>query len=708
MPQLLLKFILVTFYILPFINQAQFEKTDFSKGLKGEYNRKDIINRALFLLNNNKIEEAYIMLHRILKRKKIGSILKVNSYLLLGTYFNKKQLIDSSSYYAQKAIFHSKNIKNDSIKNRALSFAYNSMAICNTTKGLFNESLKWHIKGVKVSEKYNEEKKYYTHIHGLARVYMEKKDYKKALKFFKECLTYKGDNEIRYASYINLGAIYSLLNDYKSSNKFYEEALKIIKNNDYAIAVIKLDLAVSYQEQNNIEKAILLYKEAIQLSKQKGYKKLIVLGNFNIGSVYSELKKYKEAELMFSLSLVDAVNFGYLDQQKLIYDELKKIYMEKNDYRKVFQFANKSFTIQDSINKLQKDKEINELEVKYKTLQKEKEIKLLQKENYSKLLELKNQKEVLENLKLKQKIEEKENENKILAFENTAEKKRNEIIVLKKDKDFQNIELEKEKSIRNIILYSFLIFLIPIVGLLVIYYQKLQTQSELTKKEREVSNQKISNLIKEQELKVIKASVSAQDKERKRIAQELHDSIGGNLAAIKIKVNNFRSDEKVELTSINAQIDNTYEQVRDFSHNLTGKSFNENNFCDVLEEYINSIWGANCSFVVFPRKEVNLLNQNLQIEIFKIIQELTTNTLKYAKATFIELQMNLVEGELNILFEDNGVGFDSIINKDGIGFQNIKNRLKEFKGIFEIDSVIDRGTIVNIGIPILININNEV
>ena len=61
--------------------------------------------------------------------------------------------------------------------------------------------------------------------------------------------------------------------------------------------------------------------------------------------------------------------------------------------------------------------------------------------------------------------------------------------------------------------------------------------------------------------------------------------------------------------------------------------------------------------MAYPKSKIDLINDNLQMEIYKIIQELVTNTLKHAKATTIDLQLNYIENNLNILFEDNGIGF---------------------------------------------------
>ncbi|WP_271770249.1 tetratricopeptide repeat-containing sensor histidine kinase [Aquimarina algiphila] len=716
MLRFLRKLIVYHFFIFCLVLKAQIKEDTFSRpseSLKTEYREKKRIEEAYNLLKNNKEKEAYSIAHELLK-KTLDNRSKTSVNLLLGYYFNSRQLIDSSLFYTNNALKTNRLNKNDSLKNRIYGLGYNLLAVNYKRRGLLEESRKWHRKGIDVSHKFKEENIYYTHTHGLALIQSEMGDYKNALKLFKECLTYKEDPTITYGSYINIGSIYAKLNDYKSSNDYYQKALKLSqqKENYHAITVIKMNLAFNYQEQKDMEKATVLYNEAILLSEEKEYKHLSLIARLNIGSVYKDLKKYDEAEIAFSSALNEAIELGYLDDQKVIYDNLKDIFIAQNDYKNAFKFVTKAFKIKDSINKLQSDKEIDELEVKYKTLQKEKEIKVLQVENYNRKLELKNQNEAIKNLKLQQEVQKKENENKILSFQNASEKKLNEITLLKKDQEIQETKLIRQKGIKNTILYSFLILLVPVIGLLVTYYQKLQTQSELNKKQEEISGQKISSLLKDQELKLIKASIEGQDKERKRIAQELHDSIGGNLAAIKLQLNNPTNSNKEDyLKTINYQIDDTYEQVRSLSHNLIPKKFSKNNFCDVLEEYFSNIGKSSSlttSFVVYPRIEIDFLEEILQIEAFKIIQELITNTIKHSKASSVELQLNLVDNVLSILFEDNGIGFNPNNNNDGIGFENIKSRLNKIYGTFHIDSRINRGTIINIEIPTLTTIANEI
>jgi len=237
--------------------------------------------------------------------------------------------------------------------------------------------------------------------------------------------------------------------------------------------------------------------------------------------------------------------------------------------------------------------------------------------------------------------------------------------------------------------------------LLYTYYQKIQAQSELAKKQEELNSQKVDALQKEQELNLIKASMEGQDEERKRIAQELHDSIGGNLAGIKLQLASV--DEPKELGSISKQLDETYQLVRDISHTLVPKKFKENAFTDLVEQYVNSISKTGklkFEFHPHPKKLVNGISEKLQVELFKIIQELMTNTLKHAEAKNVELHLTILDAELSLLFEDNGKGFDTTEISSGMGSKNIKNRVHDMQGRLNIDSQVGRGTVVAIEVPL--------
>ncbi|WP_244307357.1 tetratricopeptide repeat-containing sensor histidine kinase [Flavobacterium fluviatile] len=632
--------------------------------------------------------------------------------LLQAYYYNKRAILDSSIYYTNQALNYNIKIANDSLKNRLFSLGYNLMGLNHKKKGLFEASKKWHLKGLQTSQKYKEINLYYTHLHGLASVYKALGDNKNALKSYKECLEYKKDDEIRLGSYINLGDIYSDSKDYEKGNYYYNLGKQLSEktNNQQARAVIALSIGMNYQLQQNTNDALKMYNEVVSIADKNELNQIALVARGNIGDAYVDLKNYEDAKLIFSDALQKAIEFGFLDNQAYFYDELKKIAVLQEDYKSAFEHLTRSIRVKDSVNKIQKIKEINELEVKYKTAQREKEIRFLQLDNTTKKLKLEKQEEAIENMNLQEEISQKITENTILFFQNSSQKKLSEISLLKKDQQLKLLQLKQEKETKLLTIFGFLIVLIPIIGLLLQYYKRLKTQRLLNIQQAEISTQNINNLLKDQELKLIKASISGQDKERQRISQELHDSIGGNLAAIKLQLNHLIISSSPKIKNLTALLDETYQQVRNLSHTLIPKKFTHHKFCEVLESYFNNIGEASnikTDFTVYPKKEIDALNEEIQIEIFKIIQELLTNTIKHAKASKIDLQLNLVENVLNILFEDNGVGFNPENYKPGIGFINLENRIVKLSGSFIMDSKLKRGTIANIEIPVLLLPNTE-
>lgn len=264
----------------------------------------------------------------------------------------------------------------------------------------------------------------------------------------------------------------------------------------------------------------------------------------------------------------------------------------------------------------------------------------------------------------------------------------------------QKQEIERQKTMKAYILIVFLIVLIPVLALLYMYYQKLQTQSKLNKTLEEVNQQKITTLLKDQELKLVKASLEGQNNERKRIARELHDSIGGNLATIKLQLSN---KSKLEEESLIKQVDETYNQVRELSHNLMPKKFKDSAFTTIITEYINNVKALSkerITLQIHPADEVDQIDENLKVELYKIIQELLTNALKHAKATQIDIQLSVFNNAIQLLFEDDGVGFDQEKVRYGLGFQNLKDRLKTIKGNILINSFPTRGTVIDIDVPL--------
>ncbi|WP_231891965.1 sensor histidine kinase, partial [Tenacibaculum ovolyticum] len=274
---------------------------------------------------------------------------------------------------------------------------------------------------------------------------------------------------------------------------------------------------------------------------------------------------------------------------------------------------------------------------------------------------------------------------------------------LQEDQVKKETEIEYQKTIKYSILIGFFIILIPIILFLIVYYQKLQTQSLLNKQQEALRQKEMTSILQAQELELIKNTIIVQNKERDRIARELHDSIGGNIAGIKLQMNNL-IDSNPEVSSLLEQLEKTYQHVRDISHSLIPDEFKENNFTVLVKNYIATLNQNNTvliNFEAYPEKTVNALNYTLQSNLLNIIKELITNAFKHANAVEIDLQISILKNEnsIELLYEDDGIGFDLEKTNKGIGIQNIEHRVKIFKGVFSIDSALNRGTVITISIP---------
>lgn len=661
------------------------------------------VDTLFYYFNNGFDKKAYKQAHISLHKFKTNKAL-TNTNLLLAYYHNKFAAIDSSIYYTQQALSR-KSIVNDSLGNRLTILAYELLALNNKNKGLYHESKKWHLKGAELSEKTHEMKLYYSHLHGLASTYIALNKNKEALEIFEKCIKYSRDEDIILGSYINLGSIYSSLSKYKTSNYYLQKAKEICErdvNKKYALVSVISNIGDNYLNNKENDKALFAYYEAKKLSFQNRFYSLELMNSDKIGTLLYNDKKDGDALLIFTSALPKAMKLGALDILMHSYLMLEKIYARKKDFNSAYIFGIRYHEIKDSIANSQKEKEIDSLEIKFKTFEKEKQINFLSIENLNKSLNIKNKDADIEKYILQKAIIAKQNENQVLQLQNGVQKRKNEIILLKEKEALKVLELDREKTIKYIVLVAFFILLVPTIGLLIIYYQKLQAQGLLNLKEKEINEQRVNSLKKDQELKLIKASVRGQDQERKKIAQEMHDSVGGNLAAIKLQFSQL-SNHPDKLKLIYRQLDDTYEQVRNLSHNLLPKNIRENDFVFLIQEYMNTVEEAselttNISF--FDEAKINLLDKILQNELFSIFQELTTNTLKYAKATTIDIQFDLLNECIFFVYEDDGVGFDLSKTTLGIGLTNIKNRVENYNGTLHIDSKLKRGTSINIEIPL--------
>jgi two-component system NarL family sensor kinase len=216
--------------------------------------------------------------------------------------------------------------------------------------------------------------------------------------------------------------------------------------------------------------------------------------------------------------------------------------------------------------------------------------------------------------------------------------------------------------------------------------------------------------LKEEDIKkkqsILLALNEGEEKERSRIAEELHDGIGAKLAGLKMKLDylkssttGIRNKELIEATY--KGIDESINELREISHNLQPALFAEKNLQQSIVDYIEPLNASNkCHFdLYFELNDPIGIDLKLKLHCYRIITELLHNIYKHSNATIAFVQITSEENKLQLLIEDNGKGYDFQNNfSDGIGLMNIRNRVSICNGMINIDSS-KTGTTVIIELP---------
>lgn len=588
------------------------------------------------------------------------------------------------------------------LKNKFHANNYRVLGDIYKSKGELVKSMGFYQKALRYAEKHNKASKAIV-LHQIAVLLLEKEAYTEAERYLQLATDEYLNEPLRLGKYLNLGEVFFKTGRYKEAKEKYLEAkaLALKTDNNNALSYVYLGLATIHFEKKEYAKAIQFYEQANALAEQLGTKQTKISSLLNLALSYAKTGEHFKA-LPY---LKDAENMLNASSSKMLQMHLNAIYASvyehMGSYEKSIIHLKKEAQLKNSIFSTKKNKQFEELKITYETEKKQQEIELLTIQKKKNELELFRQEEALKNLTLEKELEGARQENTILQLQQNTIKSNNKIALLKKSQEITKAEIEQSRFIKNAYIIGFCVLLIPLSALLIMYYQKLRTQRALSDKQRELNQQQMTELVKDQQLNTIRASVKGQEQERERIAQELHDFIGGNLAAIKLQLASMMHEDP-KLENVIENVDETYEQVRHLSHDLLSKKIEENTFTHLVGDYVENISASSnltINFLSFNETLINQAEVVTQTTLYKIIQELVNNTIKHAKATVIDINISAHEDSINILFEDNGKGFSKESSTKGVGLKNIEKRVQKLDGKLHVDSVMGRGTLIDFTLP---------
>lgn len=388
------------------------------------------------------------------------------------------------------------------------------------------------------------------------------------------------------------------------------------------------------------------------------------------------------------IGLAKKLNMTY-DEQSLVFQKFY-VYYENGDYQRakevLHQLLNRKELMSLAVNRLQIYEGLAETNVRLKDMS----------SAYNWLKQYSVLSDSLNASKLKNDIHELE-----VKFRNAENEKK--ISELKAENDRTVLEA------RNNRLFNWLLGALSLVLLLASFFslwyyrnnKKLSEQKELNYR------QQLKEAEQQRQLEYSSALLEGEEKERRRLARDLHDGLGGLLANVKINLSGLeaRAETNViveDLGGIINQVDGSLTELRRIAHNMMpmalikfGLEIALEDLCDFFRNEVTYI-----SFQAFAiQKDIP---EQVQVSIYRIIQELLTNAVRHGRASQIVLQCSQNENRFFITMEDNGRGFDKSIlkTKKGIGLNNMESRVSFLKGNLEIDSAINEGTTVNIELSI--------
>jgi len=224
--------------------------------------------------------------------------------------------------------------------------------------------------------------------------------------------------------------------------------------------------------------------------------------------------------------------------------------------------------------------------------------------------------------------------------------------------------------------------------MLALGYQYKQTINKKIKLDKELAIQK--------ELR-LSAFIKGEEKERKRLSEELHDSVGSKLT----QVSRLLQNKEFNLQAIKNKVAEITKETREISHNLMPGYVKLMSFSNSLEAYIEENkegFSMEIAFRVFD--EPKHVDQQIKIQLFRILQEIITNTEKHAEASTLLIALFGYDTSLVLSFQDDGKGFLPNEHKtEGIGIKNILSRINSINGKITFDSVLGEGTNILIEVP---------
>jgi|GEM_PF-3641636 len=585
-------------------------------------------------------------------KKKNNGELEAIAYILKGTYFYYIARTDSSKVYFEKAIVSAEKVSNSRLRTTASIrrlFVIDSRADKKIMISLMNEEYQ-------LSKKNNDSLNMIYSLIGLANYSSDIDSNENSIKFYLEAMDIAKENDYLFEYGVllnNLGLLKLRLKSPDDAYKDFQEALKISEelNSLRLQLILQENIGNYFVGIDSLDDAIEQYQSTFNIAQEKNFPALALNSLINLGSVERIKGNYKNSDSLISRSLEMA--FSRDLYQSISYIFLTKAYV--NLERKQYQKLNANLDSAVVYSKYSIKSKVLETvyELKYKMYQQKNNPKkaleyYIKKSDLSDSLNRNSHVQMMSELQLKYDVDKKE-------LQRLEEQRAYE-------KEISQKEQEANSTKQNLGI-ALILFILTGAAFTIYYFR------EKNKRETKFSSALVDKL----------------EEERARIARELHDGVGQSLIIIKNKFNNLDILKSEESQQLDANFTETIEEVRSISRTLIPPELRRLGLRKSIEKMMSEIELSTELIVTSDLDFIDTLSisEAQELRLYRIIQELTTNTIKHSKASSLKVEFIKNTSGFLIVYQDNGIGInpDDINNRvDSVGLRSINQRLKFLKG----------------------------
>lgn len=554
--------------------------------------------------------------------------MQLEAIKFLGIAQHLQARYDSAIYWYNKGLQLSEEL-NDSTN---MAKCYLNIATSYNKKGLYEQAVENALLSLKIFEKTGD-------INGQARVqnmigifYFNRDNYEAALEYFEKyqklAIAANDSGEI-VSALNNTASALHLLKRFTDERQLLLKSIAIQEARGQYIRIGSAyeNLGTLYLDSDSLQQATIFFEKARRIYQINKNKYNLARSNLQIARVKKKQKKYNEAIAVIQQTLEYCAEGGFLKLKEEALYQMALVYKEQSDYKNAYNAFADYVATKDSVLNEKNQESINQLMIEFETEKKERQI-------------------AEQELQITQKT------------------------------------LESKHKSTAIIFLSGTLLIILLVAFIV--YSRIREKQERRLNQERMQMQQV-------QMKVV---LESQESERKRFARDLHDGFGQLITAVKIMLSQMHSSsseqERSEIAlKSNEVLDSMHAQLREIAHNLMPEQLMEEGLEAALRDYARRIKkNTNIQIEVNTFGLDKTLNQAVEINLYRIIQEWINNVIKYSGAKNMSLQLTGFDNEINLLIEDNGKGFDKekLLKSSGWGWKNIQSRLEAINGKLEIDS----------------------